>query len=193
MFTGLVQAVSPIVRLDGHSLEVEWPSEFLHQGPKIGESIAVNGCCLTLVSAQGSARFELSPETLDRTALRHLTVGTLVNLERALRAGDSIGGHFVQGHVDGIGHIESISENDGFYRILVEAPESGEALLIDKGSIAIDGISLTVIAPKANRFEVAIVPHTWRTTNLSNAKAETPVNIEFDMLAKHVQRLLTFK
>lgn len=193
MFTGLVQAVAPVTSLDGHSLEVEWPSAFSEHAPQIGESIAVNGCCLTLTSCNRVARFDLSDETLQRTTFRYLTAGSVVNLERALRAGDPLGGHFMQGHVDGVGTVVSMAEDSGYHRLRIEVPEQGVPLLIDKGSIAIDGISLTVIEPTRNQFEAAIVPHTWEGTNLRFANIGTRVNVEFDMLAKHVQKLLALK
>lgn len=193
MFTGLVQAVGRIVQLSGHSLQIEWPETFSYEPPRIGESIAVNGCCLTLTDGGNIASFDLSEETLSRTTFQHLNTGQFVNLERALRAGESIGGHFVQGHIDGVGKVISIEESHGFFRLAFEVPASGSDLLVDKGSIAIDGISLTVIDPDGCEFESAIVPHTWSATNLSSARPGTPVNVEFDILAKHVKRLLALK
>lgn len=188
MFTGLVQAVGQVRSLEGGRLavavEAGWPDPLA-----IGESIAVNGCCLTAVSLDPLA-FDLSEETLARTALSELRAGSSVNLERALRAGDRLGGHFVQGHVDGVGRLLSRTPRKGSEVFRFSVPAEGAKYLIDKGSIAIDGISLTVVEPNGGEFDVHLIPHTLSHTNLGALPVGNGVNLEFDVLAKHVERLL---
>jgi riboflavin synthase len=157
----------------------------------IGDSISISGCCLTVVSIDNDLlRFEAVPETLERTALGTLALGDHVNLEDALRAGEPFGGHLVQGHVDGVGTITSIvSEGDG-YRIAVRAPAELLRYLAEKGSIGVAGISLTVAALRDDGFEVALIPHTWNSTTVSQWEVGDPVNLEVDVIAKYVERLL---
>ncbi len=188
MFTGLVQRVGRVLSLEGSRLRVEaaLPGEPI----AAGESIAVNGACLTALG-DGALDFDLSPETLDRTSLGALRPGSAVNLERALRLGDRLGGHFVLGHVDGLAELaEASPEPEGFWRLSFRVAEDHARLLIDKGSAALDGISLTVISPGRDRFEAAIIPHTWNSTNLHERRPGDLLNLELDMLAKHASRLL---
>ncbi len=189
MFTGLVQAVGRVASLTGSRLEVDadgaWPNDPL----QTGESIAVNGACLTALDEAARLKFDLSPETLSRTALGALQPGSLVNLERSLRVGDRLGGHFVLGHVDAVAQILAITPQEGFFDVEFSIPDGAAPLLIDKGSVALDGISLTVIAPSHTSFRVAVIPHTWQHTHLHTKQAGNRVNLELDMLAKHVQRL----
>ena len=188
VFTGIVQGLAKVASFDGHRLTLACPP--IEEPWNLGESIAVNGCCLTLVALQdGQLVFELSKETLGRTALGQLRTNSAVNIERALKMGDRLGGHWVQGHVDTIGHLESASENAQSHVMVFRVPQGCERYLIDKGSIAIDGVSLTVVEPTGSRFEVAIIPHTWEHTNLSRLKVGDAVNLEFDVLAKYVERI----
>lgn len=196
MFTGIVQAVGVVaapvenglfgIQLVGTPLDWEpWKS---------GESLAVNGCCLTVLDIAGDRlSFNVSHETLARTTLGTLMTGNHVNLERAMRASDRLGGHIVQGHVDAMGEVVSISAKDGVFRF--RAPIGFARYLSDKGSIAVDGISLTIVKPAIpeDEFEVAVIPHTLAATNLSTRKAGDRVNLEFDVIAKHVERLLRFR
>lgn len=185
MFTGLIQQTGRVIKLEGYRLEVSAVTS--PDDPWVlGESVAINGCCLTVVSFDGPLCFDLSDETLSRTNLSDLRSGDPVNIERAMKIGDRLGGHIVQGHVDGVGKLLAI-EGDTF---LFEVPDAGGRYLIDKGSIAIDGISLTVVSPEENRFSVAVIPHTRSETNLQIRRPGDRVNLEYDVLAKHVERLL---
>jgi riboflavin synthase len=191
MFTGIVTGVGRVESLEDGVLLVR-PPEAMSEGEpwKIGESVAVDGCCLTIAGHDGPLRFDLSPETIARTGFRRLRAGSLVNLERAMRLGDRFGGHIVQGHVDATGEIVSIRPEADSFCFTFRAPEGSARYLIDKGSITIDGISLTVVEPRGDLFDVWIIPHTMRETNLGAARPGDPVNIEFDVLAKHVEKLL---
>lgn len=188
MFTGLVQSVATVRSFDDHVLVLDVPAP---DGPWVlGESVAVNGCCLTVVAFDDGLRFDLSPETLARTTFAAVKTGSRVNIERALRAGDRLGGHFVQGHVDGVGRLVAITPSAVGTTLRFEVPEGLERLLIDKGSIAVDGVSLTVVTPAGREFDVALIPHTMEATNLGDRRVGDAVNLEADVLAKHVQRLL---
>lgn len=188
MFTGIVQQVGRVAALDRGRLTIAGVD---NEGEPwiIGESIAVNGCCLTLVPGEGGLCFDISEETMRRTALGDFRIGTPVNVERAMKAGERFGGHIVQGHVDEIGTLVSIEGE----RFTFEIAPGSERYLIDKGSISIDGISLTVVEPVGNRFSVAIIPHTLAQTNLAHKREGDHVNLEFDVIAKHVEKLLAFR
>lgn len=194
MFTGLVQAVGQVLAHNAGRLVIEAPPGAWEDPFQVGESVAVNGVCLTTRTDTGPLQFDLSPETYARTALGSLTVGDVVNLERALRLGDRLGGHLVQGHVDATGAVVELAAlPDGMWSVTIQGPASGAPYLMDKGSVTVDGISLTVIEPDdAGRFRVAIIPHTWENTNLPYAFPGKPVNLEFDMLAKQVGRWMKF-
>ncbi len=187
MFTGLIQQVGTLISLTDRRLIVA--AEFSKKDPiQIGESIAINGCCLTVVSyTKGNLEFDLSEETLRLTTLGYLPPLSAVNLERAMKASDRVGGHFVQGHVDGVGRIANIKDSEVFQ---IEVPLEFTPYLSPKGSIAIDGISLTIVEPKVNQFEVWIIPHTFCNTNLNTRKLGDLVNLELDVLAKHVHRMI---
>jgi riboflavin synthase len=182
MFTGLIQAVAPIVAWDGVRLRVENP--FGRVEP--GESVAVDGCCLTVVDA--GLTFELSPETVRRTCFGGRSVGDAVNLERSLRVGDRLGGHFVQGHVDTVGTCTERESAGDFERFRFDVGLS--RLLIDKGSVALNGVSLTVVGPSDGVFDVWVIPETLARTNLGRLGVGERVNCEFDMLAKHLAALV---
>jgi riboflavin synthase len=192
MFTGLVECTGTVVSLEPRGeqarLTIGLPfSEALDEG----ESVAVNGCCLTAVTHDdSSASFDVLTQTLKVTSLGDLTAGDPVNLERALRAGDRFGGHFVQGHVDGTGAIEAIEPAGQDHRLDIRLPEEIARLCIDKGSLAIDGISLTIAELDGTLARFWIIPHTWERTNLHARLAGQRVNLEADILAKHVAKLL---
>lgn len=190
MFTGLIESVGHVRAFDpnrgGRRLVIATPlaAEFT-----IGESVACSGVCLTVVSHdQGAAAFDVAPETLAVTAIGAWQPGTAVNLERALRFGDRLGGHVVQGHVDGTGRLERVTAQEDFHRLTVGFAAEHARLLIVKGSVALDGISLTIAALHDTSFEVQIVPHTWQVTSLSETPVGASVNLEFDMVAKYVLR-----
>ncbi|MHB8636822.1 MAG: riboflavin synthase [Fimbriimonadaceae bacterium] len=193
MFTGIVESLGRITDFDGVNLVLETSPSVGHDPIRIGESIALNGCCLTVAATSaetGSLHFNVSPETVSRTTLGAATVGTAVNLERAMRADGRFGGHLVQGHIDATGTVVSITPANGATVIRFRAPEGGERYLVDKGSIAIDGISLTVVTPSGNEFDTWIIPHTLESTNLHERSPGDRVNLEFDAMAKYAERLL---
>ncbi|HEU4979372.1 MAG TPA: riboflavin synthase [Solirubrobacteraceae bacterium] len=192
MFTGLVADLGTVAEVhstsDGVRMAIESP---LARELREGDSIAVNGVCLTAVGLCGD-RFgaDVMRETLRRSSLGDAEAGSRVNLELPLRAGDRLGGHVVQGHVDGVGAIAGVRE-DGFARVLrIEAPPEVLRYVVAKGSIAVDGVSLTVSALEEDAFEVSLIPETLERTNLGTAGEGTPVNLEVDVLAKYVERLV---
>ena len=192
MFTGLVQGMGRVVALErsgeGARVVVETP---LVSELRAGDSIAVNGVCLSAASLQnGSFAADAMNETLTRTSLGDLTPGMEVNLELPLRAGDRLGGHVVQGHVDGVGRIASVSEDGLARRIEVEAPADVLRYVIEKGSIAVDGVSLTVAAVLSQSFTVSLIPETLQRTKLGQAEPGDRVNLEVDMFAKYVEKLM---
>lgn len=192
MFTGLVEATGRVrsleLRGDQARMIVELPftSELTD-----GESVAINGCCLTVTEFDGeTASFDILKQTLDVTSLGELAEGSLVNLERAMMAGDRFGGHFVQGHVDDTGIIIDLSEHGSDHRLEIEIPENLLKYCIDKGSLTIDGISLTIAELTDKSAVFWIIPHTWDLTRLHQAEVGQKVNLEADVIAKHVARLL---
>ena len=192
MFTGLVEALGMVVFLEEKGeqarlcIALPFSSELA-----LGDSVAVNGCCLTVAEISGAdISFDVLAQTLRVTSLGKLAAGSVVNLERALRVGDRLGGHFVQGHVDGTGVILSLKEDGQDHVVEVSLPAEIHRLCVGKGSIAIDGISLTIADLKSESAVFWITPHTFSHTNLRDAKAGDTVNLEADMLAKHVARLL---
>jgi riboflavin synthase len=189
VFTGLVAGKGVVRAIRDGRLEVETP---LATELAAGDSIAVNGICLTAVEPNGGAfAADVMPETLRRTSLAPLGEGDEVNIELPLRAGDRLGGHFMQGHVDGTGTVESVRE-DGFSRVVrVSAPAELLRYVVDKGSIAVDGVSLTVSSVDDEGFEVSLIPETLRQTTLGAAVPGRPVNLEVDVLAKYVEKLRT--
>ena len=187
MFTGLIEAVGEVVRHEAPRLVVRPPTEGMGEPWALGESIAINGCCLTLVDFAKDLAFDLSEETYARTALSHLTPGTPVNLERAMRVGDRLGGHMVQGHVDTVTECIGVAELDGSWRFDFRLPEP-RTLLVQKGSVCINGVSLTVADLADAHFSVAIIPYTFAHTTFNRSRPGDRVNIEFDILGKYVQR-----
>ena len=194
MFTGIIEELGKVEALQKQSsgARVRIGASVVLGDLPIGGSVAVNGCCLTAVEI-GDRFFaaDLSPETLEKTSLGALRVGAKVNLERSLSPSGRLSGHFVQGHVDGTGEFLSIdSEGDGNWRLRVRAPPEALPYLVYKGSIAIDGVSLTIAKLDGDVVEVAIIPHTYQETTFRDRRAGDRVNIECDVIAKHVARLL---
>jgi len=193
MFTGIIETVGTvenIERAEEHArLTVGAPDIF--ENIKIGDSIAINGVCLTAVeiSSRGVS-FDAVYETMRKTALGHLAAGDAVNLERSMAADGRFGGHIVQGHVDASGSIASIRQVDNSYMVYVDVPRDLMRYIVRKGSIAVDGISLTVVDAEDRTFSVSIIPHTWESTNLSAKRAGDPVNIETDIIGKYVEKLV---
>lgn len=189
MFTGIVEEVGRVVSISGDGMTVG--AEKVMSDLKLGDSIAVNGACLTAVSvSRGEFSVDLSPETMRRTALGDLAAGGAVNLERALSASDRMGGHIVQGHVDATGSVASM-EREGDSTVLeIAAPEGLMRYIVEKGFIAVDGISLTVVKVGNAAFTLAVIPYTLRNTNLGTLSAGARVNLEADILAKYVENLL---
>ena len=197
MFTGLVESTGVISSFDrndtGATLEVDIP--FIDE-ISMGESIAINGCCLTVSNMSSkSASFNLLNETLDVTAMNSLSVGKIVNLERAIAAGQRFGGHFVTGHVDVISQVINYSKEGDDHRLDILFPSDKVHLLVHKGSIAIDGISLTIadINDENQSLTCWITPHTHSNTNLFEYSKGDSINLEFDLIAKHLERLVTAK
>jgi riboflavin synthase len=196
MFTGLVEEVATVVGLRttrrGTQLQIAAP--IISADTPIGASVAVNGCCLTVTGHEHQQlAFDLLNETLERTNLLHLSADHRVNLERALRATDRFGGHFMQGHVDCAAHIVAFDQHDADYRLELELPRQFAQYVVAKGSIAVDGISLTVAEVLPQSFAVWIIPYTRAHTNLQYARVGDLVNLEFDLLAKYVERLLQYR
>jgi riboflavin synthase len=193
MFTGLIEEVGTVVavsaRNHGTELQIAAPGTAKHVNP--GESIAVNGCCLTVTSCRNDLlTFDLLQETIARTNLHDLHQNSPVNLERALRADGRIGGHFVHGHVDSVAAIVGFVGKGADFRLEVELPEDSRHYVVSKGSIALNGISLTVADVLPTSFVVWIIPYTKRHTNLDRATTGDLVNLEFDVLAKYVERMI---
>ncbi len=193
MFTGIVEVVGTVTgvepREDRTTLEIEAPA--IACDLAIGDSVAVNGGCLTVAGRDADrVRFEAVRETLDRTSLGELRVGSRVNLERALRAGGRLDGHIVQGHVDGTGRVRRLERDGDDVRLFVDCgPEIAE-ILVEKGSVAVDGVSLTVVGATESGFDVALIPHTLAATTLGERQPGDRVNLEADVLGKYVKRYL---
>lgn len=193
MFTGLVETMGTVAALTDHAggarLTVAAPA--YRDGVALGDSVAVNGTCLTAVASDdGRLTFELAPETLRKTNLGGVKPGDAVNLERALRVGDRLGGHWVQGHVDGVGALDERKPDAGWELFRFAAPPELHRYLVPKGSIAVDGVSLTLVEVSKAGFSVALIPHTLAATTLGRLCPGAAVNLEVDLLAKYVERLL---
>ena len=190
MFTGLVEAVGELLECKptsgGRRLRI---GSVLAPDMRPGESLAVNGVCLTVILAErGEIHADVGPETVRVTTLGSLARGTALNLERPLRADQRFGGHFVQGHIDAIGHVEELRQEAEFHWLTVSFPVALAPLVVHKGSIAVDGISLTVAGLGADRFDIMVVPFTMQHTNLGRIKLRDRVNLECDMVGKYVVR-----
>lgn len=194
MFTGLVESVGKLVGRSGEHIRIR-PVRRL-DSPQFGESVAVNGCCLTLERdfADGTLEFFTLAETLDRTNLGRLPIGSAVNLERALRLGDRLGGHLVSGHIDCVAPVLSFAKcADGDFELSVELPELLAPEVVEKGSIAIDGVSLTVVRVTESSFAVRLIPVTRAETALAGRTPGTLVNLEGDLIGKYVLRQLALR
>jgi riboflavin synthase len=193
VFTGIVEELGTIAAVegDGDGLQLQIEAPALAPLSHVGDSINVSGCCLTVVAVRGSSlAFEVVPESLRRTALGDLAPGAAVNLEDALRAGEPYGGHIVQGHVDGVGElVERREEGIGAW-LRFQAPDNVQRYLIEKGSVTVAGVSLTVAELHDDGFAVAIVPHTLQVTTIGTLAVGDFVNLEADMIARYVERLL---
>jgi riboflavin synthase len=196
MFTGIVSAtgkISAVDRQDGQARFAIATGELDMAGVQLGDSIAVNGVCLTVIEFDaGSFSADLSRETLDLTTLGKIEADTSVNLERALALGDSLGGHMVTGHVDGVGTVRSVTPDAGSVRLAIEAPEPLARYVAQKGSVCIDGVSLTVNGVEGAVFNLMIVPHTQVATIIDGYQPGTLVNIEVDMIARYLERLMQY-
>ena len=189
MFTGIVEEVGRVSGLHDYRFVIN--AENVLSDVKIGDSISVNGACLTVVEFDGrSFAVDLAPETLRRTSLGEAGPGSAVNLERALAASDRMGGHIVQGHVDGTGSITGLTPEADCYIMEIEAPDSLVPYIVEKGFIAVDGISLTVVQRTERRFTISVIPFTMQNTNLHEKSVGDRVNLEADILAKYVESLL---
>ncbi len=193
MFTGLVETqatVDEVIKQDPGIRLVVRAAEISTQ-VTIGASGAVNGCCLTVVAQDADKlSFEAGEETLKRTNLQYLQAGAMVNLESSLKVGDALGGHYVTGHIDDLGHLHERLDNQDWTTAWFRAPSRLMSQIASKGSIAIDGVSLTLVDVVEDRFSVALIPHTLAVTTLGRLKTGDPVNLETDILAKYVQRQL---
>lgn len=195
MFTGLVEELGAVVAIvpQGAAVELSLRAPRVAEDATIGDSIAVNGCCLTVIRREGEVlSFEAGSETLSRTNLGRLLPGSRVNLERSLRVGDRLGGHYVSGHIDGLGTLAERREEGPWAFLWFSVPSELARQMASKGSIAVDGVSLTLVEVTNERFSVALIPHTLAVTTLGALRTSDAVNLETDLLAKYVQRQLEF-
>jgi riboflavin synthase len=191
MFTGLVEVLAEVSAVveepPGRRLRVTAPA--LAAEARLGDSIAINGCCLTVVATdQSQLEFEAGPETLSRTNLGRLAAGDHVNLERSLKVGDRLGGHFVSGHIDAVGTLAARHDDGPWATLWFNMPLALGRQMVSKGSIAVDGVSLTLVDVEAERFSVQLIPHTLAVTTLGQLRPGDPVNLETDLLAKYAQK-----
>jgi riboflavin synthase len=196
MFTGIVTAIGEIANIeDGAVRRMSVRSSYASDSFELGCSIAHDGVCLTLVCVEDRADgsvydVEVSPETLDKTTLGSWKSGQKVNLERALKIGDELGGHLLQGHVDGVGEVVSVEDRDGWIHIAIKSPDALKPFIAQKGSIAVDGVSLTVNGVENDVFELMIIPHTAEVTTIGSLEPGSVVNLEIDVMARYVARLM---
>ena len=194
MFTGIVRELGVLTRAEeahgGRMLIVRAPETAAATSP--GDSVSINGCCLTATAIDGGAiAFHAVPETLARSTLGDLEPDDTVNVEQAIRAGEALGGHYVQGHVDAVGRIQSVEAEGEGLRVFVEASEDVLRYCVEKGSITVDGVSLTIAELAPDAFAVALIPHTLTATTMSDLQPGQRVNLEVDVLAKYVERLIS--
>ena len=196
MFTGIIQAVGRVAAIEAGALDVRLRIEtgkLPLDGVALGDSIATSGVCLTVTELPGDGYWaDVSPETLSLTTLGRKAVGDPVNLETSLTLNTSLGGHLVSGHVDGVGAIEAIEEEARFWRVRVAAPGNLARYVAMKGSICVDGTSLTVNKVDGRRFELTIIPQTWEETVFSDYEVGSAVNLEVDVIARYLERLMQF-
>ncbi len=195
MFTGLVEEVGTVrqMRPRGEGATLTVSASSVLEGLEIGESISIAGACQTVVSVEADGfTVEVVRETLRRTRFGSWKPGDRVNLERAMRPSDRLGGHIVQGHVDGVISLRSITPLPGSRRLSLELPPEGRPFVVEKGSVALDGISLTVAGVGENFFEVEIIPHTWENTTLRHLRPGDGVHVEWDLIAKYVRNMMSY-
>ena len=199
MFTGLVEGLGTVQALvteeAGLRLVIAPPAIMLSGSDadrcQLGDSVAINGCCLTVIEIKHDCwSFQAGTETLSKTNLGRLRTGDAVNLERSLPVHGRLGGHFVQGHIDGVGHVDSINREGDWVTMWFQVPTTLAELMVAKGSVAVDGISLTLVNVERDRFSVALIPHTLAMTTLGQRQVGDPVNIETDILGKYVQKMM---
>ena len=196
MFTGIIEELGRVasIEFDGDNARVVIAANVVTVGTKNGDSISVNGVCLTALDVkEDSFSADVSRETLDRSTLGSLTTDSPVNLERAVTPETRLGGHIVQGHVDGRGTFISATQDGDFWTVRIGFPPEFARYLVYKGSVAVEGISLTVASLDDEHFDIAVIPKTWEFTNLSSLKPGDAVNLEADVIAKYVERMLAFK
>lgn len=193
MFTGIITDVGTVQTVDdrGGDLRLEIQTTFDLSKTAIGASIACSGCCLTVVEKQGASFFvDVSAESLSKTTIGSWVKGSKINLEAALKMGDELGGHIVSGHVDGLAVLKSLKREGDSHRLVFEVPKDLSGFIAEKGSVTLDGVSLTVNEVEGNTFGVNIIPHTWDNTTIGNLSKGDKAHVEIDMLARYVARML---
>ena len=196
MFTGLVEGLGRVFALTPDAvsltLHIEAPADLTGvETVRLGDSVALNGCCLTVVAIEGTTwSFQAGSETLSRTNLGQLNVGDVVNVERSLLVGARLGGHFVQGHVDAIGQVEAIDREGEWVFMTFRVPSALTRQMVEKGSINVDGVSLTLVKVTAETFQIALIPHTLQVTTLGRRAIGDPVNIETDILGTYIEKMM---
>lgn len=194
MFTGLVESTGKITALEpqGPGIRLVVDAGALAKDVQIGDSIANNGCCLTVIEVNGtSLAFEAGPETLAKTSLGNKRIGDFINLERSLQVGDRLGGHLVTGHVDAVGTLDQRLDEQQWATFWFQVPEALTRQMAPKGSITVEGVSLTLVEVESRRFSVALIPHTLDATTLGNLQPGDKVNLETDLLAKYVEQQMS--
>ena len=196
MFTGIVEELGTVAAVEdqGDAIRLGIRAATVLEGTGLGDSISVNGCCLTVTSIDGDTwTADVMQETLDKTSLYGVRPGDAVNLERAVTADKRLGGHIVQGHVDGVGEVVSRTPSEHWEVVEIAMPEALSRYLVDKGSITVDGVSLTVVEAGTDRFTVSLIPETLARTTLGGRRPGDRVNLEVDVIAKHVEKLLAYR
>jgi len=196
MFTGLVEGLGRVAQITqsgpGVDITIQPAEAMAVTAPSLGESVAINGCCLTVIRwDENGWVFQAGSETLSRTNLGSLKTDSIVNLERSLRPSDRLGGHFVQGHVDGTGTVDAIDKEGEWVHMSFRVPAELTKQMVSKGSIAVDGVSLTLVNVEDERFSVALIPHTLEVTTFGQFKVGSPVNIETDIIGKYMEKMLS--
>ncbi len=197
MFTGLVEGLGSVVALTPDTvsltLQIAAPPELPEvETVRLGDSIALNGCCLTVIAIAGRTwSFQAGSETLSRTNLGRLQVGDVVNVERSLQVGARLGGHFVQGHVDALGSVDAIDQEGEWVHMTIRVPPALTRQMVEKGSITVDGVSLTLVSVTPDQFRIALIPHTLQVTTLGRRAVGDPVNIETDILGKYLEKMMS--
>ncbi len=195
MFTGIIEEAGKIAALEKHAggAKIKIAAQVVTENTSEGDSIAVSGVCLTALEIKkDSFAADISPETLRRSTLGNLKIGSIVNLERAVTAATRLGGHIVQGHIDARGKFAAAIKNGNFWTVRINFPQEIGQYLVYKGSVSVEGISLTIAGLAEDYFEIAVIPKTWELTNLSSLKAGDEVNLEADVIAKYVERIMFY-